>query len=53
MENKPLVKEVWNYFKVRKKWWLLPPIILLIIVGAAIIILGNASAVSPFIYVLF
>jgi len=50
--NKPLVLEVWDFLKVRKKYWLLPTIILLIIVGI-LIIFGQSSALSPFIYSLF
>jgi len=49
MNNKPLLIEVWNFMKVRKKWWLLPIIILPILVGL-LIIFGQSSALSPFIY---
>lgn len=47
--NKPILFEVWDYLKVRKKWWLLPIIIMIILVGA-LIILGQSSSLSPFIY---
>lgn len=33
MKNKNLIGEVWDYFKIRKKWWLLPIIILSILIG--------------------
>lgn len=49
--NKTILREIWDFLKVRKKWWLLPIIILLILAGALIII-GQSSALSPFIYAL-
>jgi len=51
-KNKSLLREIWDFLKVRKAWWLTPIIIMLILVGA-LIILGQSSAVSPFIYALF
>ena len=50
-KNKGLVREFWDFLKIRKKWWLLPIIILLVIAGA-LIIFGQSSALSPFIYAL-
>ena len=50
-KNKTLIKELWNYLKVRKKWWLIPIIILLIFVGG-LVIFGQSSALTPFIYAL-
>ena len=50
-ENKGMVGELWSYLKIRKKWWLLPIILMLVVVGA-LIILGQSSALSPFIYAL-
>ncbi|MBI5393389.1 hypothetical protein HZA96_05960 [Candidatus Woesearchaeota archaeon] len=47
-----LLSDVWSFMKVRKKWWLLPIIVLLILVGILIVI-GQSSALSPFIYALF
>lgn len=51
-ENKSLLRELWDFLKVRKAWWLAPIIIMLILVGV-LIILGQSSAVSPFVYALF
>ncbi len=51
-KNKSLIGEFWDFLKVRKVWWLAPTIILLIIVGV-LIMLGQGSALSPFIYALF
>ena len=47
-----LVKELWDFLRVRKKWWLLPIIILLVLLGLLIFITSN-PATSPFIYTLF
>lgn len=49
--NKNLLRDVWDFLKIRKSWWLTPIIILLILVGG-IIIFGQCSALSPFIYAL-
>jgi hypothetical protein len=47
-----LLSDVWSFMKVRKKWWLLPIVVLLILVGTLIVV-GQSSALSPFIYALF
>ena len=47
-----IIKELWLYLKIRKKWWLAPIIILLLTLGA-LIFLTQSSAVAPFIYTLF
>jgi len=52
MENHGLIRELWSFMKENKKWWLLPVVIVLILVGTLIII-GQSSAISPFIYALF
>lgn len=50
--NKSLLREFWDFLKVRKAWWLGPIIIMLLLVSI-LIVLGQSSAVSPFIYTLF
>ena len=50
--NKNLLAELWNFLKVRKAWWLTPIIIMLVLIGVLIVV-GQSSAVSPFIYALF
>ncbi len=47
-----IVKELWGFLKVRKKWWLAPILIVLVLLGALIVI-TESSAVAPFIYTLF
>jgi hypothetical protein len=44
--------ELWAFFRVRKKYWLLPVILVLLLVGT-LLVLGQGSAVAPFIYTLF
>jgi hypothetical protein len=52
MSKLSILKELWLYLKVRKKWWLSPIIIFLIFLGALIIVTEGTS-VAPFIYALF
>ena len=47
-----LLKDLWVFMKVRKKYWLAPVIIVLLLIGA-LIVLTQGSAVAPFIYTLF
>jgi len=51
MVNKPIIFEVWDFVKVRKKYWLLPIIIMLILAGV-LIIFGQSSAITPLVYML-
>ncbi|MBP9733061.1 MAG: hypothetical protein KBD07_01645 [Candidatus Omnitrophica bacterium] len=52
MSKFSILKEFWDFLKVRKKWWLTPIVIFLIALGALIVFAGG-SAFSPFIYTLF
>ena len=47
-----LIKDLWEFLKVRKKFWLAPIILVLLLLGA-LIVLSEGSAVAPFIYTLF
>jgi hypothetical protein len=47
-----LLKDLWDFLKVRKKFWLAPIILVLVLLGA-LIVLSQGSAVAPFIYTLF
>lgn len=47
-----VVKEIWEFMKVRKKWWLGPIIFLLLLLGV-LIVFTEGSALAPFIYTLF
>ncbi|HSK18475.1 MAG TPA: DUF5989 family protein [Longimicrobiales bacterium] len=47
-----LVRELWAYMRVRKKWWLLPVIMVLVLIGA-LLVAAQGSALAPFIYTIF
>ena len=47
-----LAKDIWEFFKVRKKYWLAPLIITIVLMGA-LIIFTQGSIVAPFIYSIF
>lgn len=46
------LRDIWLYFRERKKIWLAPVIVLLLIIGFLLVI-GGTSAIAPFIYTLF
>ena len=46
------LRDIWGFFKVRKKFWLLPSVIVLLLFGV-LIVLSSGSAIAPFIYTLF
>lgn len=52
MSKLEIVKEFWDFLKVRKKWWLMPIILCLVLLGL-LLIFSEGSAVAPFIYTLF
>ncbi len=47
-----ILKEFWDFLRVRKKWWLAPIVIMLMLIGT-LLVLTQGSAVAPFIYTLF
>jgi len=47
-----LVKELWAFMRVRKKWWLAPVLIVLLLVGT-LLVFAQGSALAPFIYTIF
>jgi len=47
-----LLKDLWEFLRIRKKFWMAPIIIVLLLLGA-LIVLTQGSAVAPFIYTLF
>ena len=47
-----ILKEFWEFLKVRKKWWLAPIVIVLVLLGV-LIVFAQGSALAPFIYTLF
>ncbi len=47
-----ILKEFWDFLRVRKKWWLAPIMIILALFGS-LIIFTQGSAVAPFVYTIF
>jgi len=52
MSKLGILKEFWDFLKVRKKWWLTPIIVVMVLLGV-LIVFSQGSAISPFIYTLF
>ncbi|MBE7437881.1 MAG: hypothetical protein HS115_05430 [Spirochaetales bacterium] len=48
-----IIREFWDFLKVRKKFWLLPIILMLGLVIGLVIVGSSAGSLSPFIYALF
>lgn len=47
-----LLRELWEFMRVRKKWWLLPIILVMLGVGS-LLVFAQGSALAPFIYTIF
>jgi hypothetical protein len=47
-----LLKDLWGFMRVRKKFWLAPIILVMLMLGS-LIVLTQGSAIAPFIYTLF
>jgi hypothetical protein len=47
-----ILRELWDFMKVRKKWWLGPIFLVLLLMGL-LLVLTQGSALAPFIYTLF
>ena len=47
-----LLKDVWDFLKIRKKYWLAPLIITIILMGS-LIVFTQGSVIAPFIYSIF
>ena len=52
MRDSPVLRELWLFMRVRKKFWLLPIIVVLLLVGA-LLVFAQGSALAPFIYTIF
>jgi len=52
MSKLSILKEFWDFLKVRKLYWLAPIVFILVFLGL-LIIFAESSAVAPFIYTLF
>lgn len=50
--NRDLLRELWDFVRVRRKWWLLPVLVVLVLMGALLVFV-QTSALGPFIYAIF
>lgn len=47
-----LLRDLWAFMRMRKKYWLAPLIFILVLLGG-LIVMAQGSALAPFIYTLF
>ena len=47
-----IIKELFLFFKIRKKYWLIP-IVFILFLFSLLIILAEGSAIAPFVYTIF
>ena len=47
-----LIKELWRFMRVRKKFWMLPIFVVMLVLGG-LLVLAKGSAIAPFIYTIF
>ncbi len=47
-----LIRDLWGFMRVRKKFWLAPILIVMLLLGA-LIVLTQGTVVAPFVYTLF
>lgn len=47
-----LLKDLWGFMRVRKKFWLAPIVLIMLLLGG-LLILAEGSAIAPFIYTIF
>lgn len=52
MSRFSVVRELWDFLRLRKKFWLLPIVLILLVLGL-FVVLSSSSALAPFIYALF
>jgi len=52
MNKLSILREFYDFLRVRKKWWLTPIAIVLLLLGF-LIVATQGSALSPFVYTLF
>lgn len=52
MSKLSILKEFWDFLRIRKRYWL-TPIVIIFVLLSLLIIFTESSAVAPFIYTLF
>ena len=52
MAGPSLIRELWTFTRVRKKFWLFPLIVMLLVIGT-LLVFAQGSVLAPFIYSIF
>lgn len=52
MSKLSVLKEFWDFLRVRKRYWLAPIVIILLLLSL-LIVFAQSSVVAPFVYTLF
>ena len=52
MSKLSIIKEFWDFIKIRKIYWITPIVVILLLLGV-VMIFFQTSSVAPFIYTLF
>ncbi len=52
MSKLSIIKEFWDFMRIRKKYWLMPIVIFLVLLGL-LVVFTEGTAIAPFIYALF
>lgn len=52
MSKVSILKEFWDFLKVRKRYWLIPIVGILVLLSL-LVVLTQSSVVAPFVYTLF
>lgn len=47
-----VMKEMWAFLRLRKKFWLAPIVLALLLLGLLFFFAGHAGVVAPFVYAL-
>jgi hypothetical protein len=47
-----ILRELWTFLRLRRKYWLLPVVAMLVLLGG-VVVLTKGSAVTPFVYAIF
>jgi len=47
-----ILRELWSFLRVRKKYWLMPIVLVLVLIGG-ILVAVKGSVIAPLIYTLF
>ena len=52
MSKMNMIRDMWSFLRVRKKWWI-TPIIAFLLIMSLLMVLTHGSALAPFIYTIF